>query len=169
MRLNIASIKRIEGKAKNFKFEEVVDGKKVKREIISPQNPIKIYGNVQNVGNRIFEVMGNIIFKASTYCYRCLEKTQIDLKTDFDLKFSDRVMDSVEKSDEDIFYFSGNDIELGSHIINEIVLHWPSQVLCKPDCKGLCPHCGKNLNKGECNCKEDDIDPRLAVLKKLLK
>lgn len=170
VRLNITSIKQIEGKSKDFKFEEILDGKKVKREIISSQNPIKVYGTVKNVGNRIIEVIGSIDFKANTYCYRCLEKTQIDLKTDFNLKFSDRVFDySSEKNDEDIFFFSGNDIELSPHIINEIVLHWPSQVLCKPDCNGLCPHCGKNLNKIKCSCKEDETDPRLAVLKKLLK
>ena len=36
--------------------------------------------------------------------------------------------------------------------------------LCKPDCKGLCPHCGKNLNTGLCACKEEDLSP-FAVLK----
>lgn len=169
MRLNISNIKQNEGKTKDFKFEEVLDGSKVKREIISSQNPIKVFGTAQNVGNRIFEIISTIDFKANTYCYRCLEKTQIDLKIDFKLKFSDREFDSSEKTDEDIFFFSGNDIELTPHIINEIILHWPSQVLCKPDCNGLCPHCGKNLNKTECSCKEDEIDPRLAVLKKLLK
>ena len=42
-----------------------------------------------------------------------------------------------------------------------------SRFLCQDDCKGLCPHCGVNLNHGSCNCKPD-TDPRLAVLEQLL-
>jgi uncharacterized metal-binding protein YceD (DUF177 family) len=41
-------------------------------------------------------------------------------------------------------------------------------VLCRPDCKGLCPTCGANLNYGPCDC-QDEIDPRLAKLRELLK
>lgn len=173
MRLNITGIKQVEGKTKDFKFEEVMDGKKIKREIISSQSPLKVYGSIQNTGNRIFEVKGVVYFKADTYCYRCLQKKNIELKFEFKLKFTDRAIDpdTLVELEDDIFFFSGNDIELSPHIVNEIVLHWPSQVLCKPDCKGLCPQCGENLNKTNCSCKRDEykIDPRFAVLKKLLK
>ena len=41
-------------------------------------------------------------------------------------------------------------------------------VLCREDCKGLCPHCGKDLNEGPCGCEPRQIDPRLEALKKLL-
>lgn len=173
MRLNVTSIKQVVGKTKDFKFEEAIDGKKVKREIISSQTPVKVRGLVQNVGNNIFEVKGVINFKAGTYCYRCLQKKNIELKIDFEFKFTDRVIDTdiLTEVEDDIFFFSGNDIELSPHIVKEIILHWPTQILCKPDCKGLCPKCGENLNKTTCNCKrnEDKVDPRLAVLKKLLK
>ena len=40
--------------------------------------------------------------------------------------------------------------------------------LCKPDCKGLCPQCGKNLNEGKCGCSARQVDPRLEILKKLI-
>ncbi len=51
---------------------------------------------------------------------------------------------------------------------DDILLELPSKFLCKDSCKGLCPKCGKNLNVGRCGCPEKEIDPRLAVLSKLL-
>jgi uncharacterized protein len=47
-------------------------------------------------------------------------------------------------------------------------MEFPSRFLCSDDCKGLCQRCGKNLNEGACNCGKDEIDPRLAPLKKIL-
>lgn len=44
----------------------------------------------------------------------------------------------------------------------------PMKPLCDLDCKGLCPHCGVNLNEESCNCEETKVDPRLAPLKELL-
>jgi len=44
-------------------------------------------------------------------------------------------------------------IELNDDIKDTIILDYPIRQLCKPDCRGLCPYCGKNLNKGPCGCK----------------
>ncbi len=49
-----------------------------------------------------------------------------------------------------------------------ILLHMPSKVLCKEDCKGLCPDCGQNLNVKTCSCAERKVDPRLEALRQLL-
>jgi len=43
----------------------------------------------------------------------------------------------------------------------------PLQVLCRPACRGLCPHCGQNLNEKDCGCPQGDADPRFAVLRQL--
>jgi uncharacterized protein len=43
-----------------------------------------------------------------------------------------------------------------------------STALCREDCKGICPQCGKNLNLGPCDCKVENVDPRLEILKQLL-
>ena len=49
----------------------------------------------------------------------------------------------------------------------ELLLFFPTKMLCKPDCKGLCCKCGKNLNDGPCDCQKD-VDPRLESLLQLL-
>ena len=59
-------------------------------------------------------------------------------------------------------------IDLAPIVREEGILAIPIQALCKPDCKGLCPHCGQDLNEGACDCKTEPIDPRLAPLRALL-
>ena len=44
----------------------------------------------------------------------------------------------------------------------------PAALVCSPDCKGLCPQCGANLNKGPCGCRKDTKDPRFDILRKML-
>ena len=52
--------------------------------------------------------------------------------------------------------------------MTDLLLALPTKHLCREDCRGLCPHCGKNLNEGLCGCREDKVDPRLAVLAQLM-
>ena len=63
-------------------------------------------------------------------------------------------------------YYS--DLDLDELLTEDLLLDVPSKFLCSPDCKGLCPSCGKNLNHGDCDCQQDTVDPRLAILKELL-
>jgi len=62
----------------------------------------------------------------------------------------------------------GGFIDLSPIIREEGVLAVPIQALCSPDCKGLCPECGKNLNEGSCDCVNETGDPRLSALRALL-
>ena len=59
-------------------------------------------------------------------------------------------------------------VELDAPVTADILLELPSKHLCKEDCKGLCPKCGKNLNMGDCGCDLRETDPRLEILKSLL-
>jgi DUF177 domain-containing protein len=59
-------------------------------------------------------------------------------------------------------------IDLGPVLREYAVLEIPISPLCKPDCKGLCPICGNNLNECTCNHADDSVDPRLAALRSLL-
>ena len=145
-----------------------IDDIKIKDETVRFLSPVKVSGQLENLGQRIFQVNGLITVPVETVCYRCLSKTILNLKVDFSLKFSDMIVDPHE-DEEEIINFSGNEIELKPHVINEIILNWPAQVLCKPDCEGLCPTCGTNLNISSCTCKNDRRDPRFSVLQNLLK
>jgi uncharacterized protein len=59
----------------------------------------------------------------------------------------------------------GFQLDLDALVQNEILVNWPVKILCKEDCKGICPKCGQNLNVGNCGCDTFVPDPRMAVLK----
>ena len=73
-----------------------------------------------------------------------------------------------ENEDDWTFLLQGDDVDLDEIMSTAFVLNLDSKMLCSPDCKGLCASCGKNLNEGKCDCTKEP-DPRLAVLKQLLK
>lgn len=58
-------------------------------------------------------------------------------------------------------------ISLDEDLRQFIALAVPSKILCREDCRGLCPICGRNLNTGDCSCEQPTTDPRWDVLKKL--
>jgi uncharacterized protein len=59
---------------------------------------------------------------------------------------------------------NGNEIDLSELVRQLLHLHLPLRSLCRPNCAGLCPHCGQDLNQGPCQCATDSSDPRLAPL-----
>ena len=71
-----------------------------------------------------------------------------------------------EDSDEIVLLEDGQ-VDAGELAREAFILEMDTKTLCPEDCKGLCPRCGADLNLGPCSCKKD-VDPRLAVLAKLL-
>ena len=69
-----------------------------------------------------------------------------------------------EDSDDDQEYMEGYQLNVETFVYDEILLNWPMKILCRPDCKGVCPVCGKNLNDGECGCDTFVPDPRMAAI-----
>jgi uncharacterized protein len=58
-------------------------------------------------------------------------------------------------------------LDMDDELLELLEMEFPRRVLCREDCKGLCPQCGKDLNEGPCDCREE-LDPRLAPLQKIL-
>ncbi len=59
-------------------------------------------------------------------------------------------------------------LDLGELVYSSVITEFPTKYLCSPDCKGLCPMCGQNLNKSGCSCEKKQTDPRLEVLRQLM-
>ena len=102
-----------------------------------------------------------------TECARCLDELETDVEFSVNELLSQR-KESQEDS-EDIILFDGYEIELDDIIADHFLMNVSGRYLCSDDCKGLCPQCGTNLNKGECNCKTEYIDPRWQALADILK
>ena len=72
-----------------------------------------------------------------------------------------------ENEDEWVFPLEGDSADLEEIVRTVFVLNMDSKLLCKPDCKGMCCRCGKNLNHEVCSCQKE-LDPRFAALRQLL-
>ena len=77
-------------------------------------------------------------------------------------------LEDEDEADAWTFLLEDDCADLDDILTTAFVLNMDSTLLCKPDCKGLCFRCGKNLNDGDCDCRPE-ADPRLAVLGQLLK
>ena len=112
---------------------------------------VKISGAIIDEGN-FFVVKGKIFCRKKFVCDRCLTEAVENQEHDFE----------EELNPEEIV---DDEIDLTEIIRDNLLAGQPLKNLCKPDCRGLCPVCGKNLNNGRCECDKDFVDPRLAPLK----
>ena len=107
-----------------------------------------------------------IVTQVSLECVRCLEPFSLKLSLDLTERF---LPASTLALAEEAFPIEDNNIVAFDEPVRQaILLALPMRPLCSPSCRGLCSQCGQNLNTGQCNCQEEEIDPRLAVLKQLL-
>jgi DUF177 domain-containing protein len=104
-------------------------------------------------------------------CARCLEPVILPVKRSFDLLYRPLGTDagheelSITDAEAEIGYYQGEGLLLEDTLREQVLLSVPLKALCREDCKGLCPHCGKNLNLEQCNCAEPMEDPRWSALK----
>jgi len=103
-------------------------------------------------------------------CARCIESVEIPLSAEFDLIFrpigadADAPERSITASETEIGYYQKDSLLLEDVLREQVLLSLPVRTLCKPDCKGLCPHCGANRNTQPCSCEEGQSDPRWGAL-----
>jgi uncharacterized protein len=106
-------------------------------------------------------------------CARCLEPVGYDLNRNFDLLYRPQGIDagheelSVTDAEAEIGYYSGDGLLLEDVLREQVLLSVPIKALCKEQCKGLCPQCGKNLNLETCSCVNHPADPRWQALEDL--
>jgi uncharacterized protein len=105
-------------------------------------------------------------------CARCLEPVQFTVNRAFDLLYRPLGVDrraeevSISEADTEIGYYDGDALLLEDVLREQVLLASPVKLVCREDCKGLCPQCGANLNDETCNCQQPG-DPRWAALSDL--
>lgn len=89
-------------------------------------------------------------------CDRCLTAFGRDMTVPIE-----RILvSSLNNEENDDFVLLENyQLPLDDLVEEELILNLPSKNLCRKDCRGLCPQCGKNLNEGLCGCRSDTTDP----------
>jgi uncharacterized protein len=102
-------------------------------------------------------------------CRRCLAPVHVALRPELALVWTEPdELGSESDGDEVRVLEPGTaEIDLGGAIREELILAAPAYVLCREDCKGLCPRCGADLNEDPCACVDEDRDPRWDPLRAL--
>ena len=106
-------------------------------------------------------ITGEVEAPATLRCARCLKEFSSEISVELCELF---VAPGHETAGEDPYRVRGTEIGLEPMLRDAVTLSLPLRPLCRPDCKGLCPRCGTDLNQGPCGCVDDEADPRWADL-----
>ncbi len=125
---------------------------------------------------RDLEASGTFVAEGETVCDRCAEPVSLRLERGFRTVFvpADRgPADSgdleLRAGDLDIAFYDGAGIEVTDIFWEQVGLALPAKVLCREDCRGVCPRCGEDRNRTECRCTGEPREGPFAVLKTLRK
>ncbi len=96
-------------------------------------------------------------------CDRCMDDVMytMPISVEQELPMQDGIP-VFEDPEDAVSFVEEHFLDVDCMILDEIYLLWPQKVLCKEDCKGLCPVCGQNLNVRDCGCDRVVLDPRMA-------
>lgn len=138
--------------------------------------PISLRLKVVRVRDMI-EVEGQLHTIVRLACNRCLAICETPLENRFALTYVQEIPESrgkhgkeeIEIGEDDVglIHFSGDHIDLRDGIQEQIVLAFPMRFQCSDQCRGLCPRCGADLNKGDCGCGPVSSGGGFEILKGL--
>lgn len=117
-----------------------------------------------------FRLVGTVKTTLELACGRCLEPFTQPVDEAFDLRYHPHAVSAegekaIEEDDLTTAFYENDTIDLGHLMHEQFVLSMPMKPLCSDACRGLCPMCGTNLNRGTCDCAPAWEDPRLAALR----
>jgi len=105
-------------------------------------------------------IRGHLKTQLEACCDRCLGTVSIPVDREFE-RFYRPIQEicrdeeiEITDDDLDVGFYSGDGISLADVITEQVILSVPMKLVCRPDCKGLCPLCGANLDLGSCRCCE---------------
>jgi len=163
MKVDISDIVRFNGASMELSFKEEPPEKEPVKGCVL-EGDITFSGRLTNEAG-ILHLDGRLLVKYAGECYRCLSITGKTLE----LKIKEDFINSAEAEQSDMYPYEGKILDIGKALEDNIILNLPMKHLCSEQCKGLCAKCGANLNIKQCDCAEDDIDPRMEGLSKYFK
>src|SRR5712691_11121302 len=169
MRIELDRLEEMGGK---FSEAYDVDSLPLDEEDVRLTEPAEVRGRIKRSGEEV-ELRGELHAKVESLCSRCLKSVELPIHSEFAERFVPAVSWRAEEQHElraedlNLAVFDGEAIELNHLVREEILLALPGHVLCREDCKGLCPICGIDRNVSSCQCESKVIDSRWAKLKEL--
>jgi uncharacterized protein len=131
--------------------------------------PVDVRLSVRKVGRELV-LSGRFTAAVRLQCGRCLKEFTKDLDLPVDVVY-DAVEDmegrrELKRDEMDTGFYRGEELDVDELVREQLLLDIQMKPLCNENCKGLCPHCGTDLNTGGCTCASGTTDVRLEALKK---
>ena len=126
---------------------------------------VRVEGEFFCTGDQRICLKAHAEAKAASRCSRCLEPVSIPVQADIDALYAKQ----PDPDDPDLYSFEASTLELEDAVRDALLLELPLQFFCSPDCRGLCPVCGANLNKVACTCQEGgEVTTPFSALKSIV-
>jgi uncharacterized protein len=134
------------------------------------EGPVEVSVSFYRAGLELF-FAGSLKARTEAVCARCAEEFDATSDRPFRFVLSPKAIgygdDQLRAEDLEFSLYEGDQVDLSPLIREQVILALPTRPLCQEDCSGLCPHCGANLNRTECGCRIENLDPRLEQLRSL--
>lgn len=120
-------------------------------------------------------LVGSFSTRIEVRCARCLDPVENPVSGAFDLIYRPQGVDAngeeaaISKAETEIGYYQGEGLLLEDALKEQLLLALPAKQVCRESCKGLCPHCGRDLNVESCACSSAIQDPRWSALEDIRK
>ena len=132
-------------------------------------SPMKVKGQITNTAGYMRMTLTTSV-EYVAQCARCLSPVSGVFTLDLEKTVAPRDLlgDLDEDKLDEFAIIEDGFLDMDEQLQEQLEMEFPMRFLCREDCKGLCPKCGKPKKEGDCGCVTKEIDPRLEVLKKLL-
>lgn len=173
MQINVTKIKSTAETKEAVNLQEQIAAAEFGYEELEFVSPVAFAGEMEHTAP-YFRLNGNVSARVKLMCSRCLTEFELSLSVPVAEVYTNKqeALPDVDEDSEDfgfdeIGFFDGDEVDITSALLKALFLELPMRPLCREDCRGMCPVCGADLNKGECDCSADNIDFRLEKLKTL--
>lgn len=165
MKYNLTDIYDNAGKTVTEEIELELDAILMYGEEYELKNPSMVKFTATNISDGKAEVSCEFSCEVELPCDRCLKPvvTKIEVTAET-VAFSPEVLGEEDEQSE---FVEGYKVDVDELVLSEMLLNWPSKILCKEDCKGICSVCGHDLNEGECGCDRFVPNPAFAGLSEM--
>ncbi len=167
--LNIASLKKNEGEIRKFNLDLLLPPLGSGLDKVIFVSPLRLNFSLTCLNQNLF-LQGRLETTVRLHCGRCLEQFDLPLQLELKETYYNEAVNKADSSkpEEDWIAYRGDFLDIRPELERAVLDSLPMRPLCQEDCLGLCPICGQNRNKQSCQCTEEEVDPRLSVLKTLL-
>ena len=162
MKINMVSVINCDGARLDIEKEVLIGEVEFLSNVFTFEKPVRITGEIVNIGSAL-KIALRVEGEYTSFCDRCCCEMEGTILGEAE----DNITDGNDEFDSEMFRISGHILDISGAVESLVYSSLPMWNLCSEGCKGLCPKCGTDLNKSECNCDTTRYDPRFAIFRKL--